>query len=141
MSSSEVARWQQVLGKKSSIATSTTNVNTVLLTTKEETKGGLQMDDSEKARWRQALLKDKDSTRAVKINAVSPPPVPAAKNRALSNSEITRWQQALTGRKSTVEGKKQTLDKEEVVATQPQREQLQRTAVTSKERTVEDQIT
>ena len=119
MSSSEVAHWRQVLGKKSSIATSTTNINAVLLTPEVKTKGRLQMSDLEKARWRQALLKNKDSTHTVKINAVSPPPVTAAKNKALSDSKITRWQQALTGRKSTVEGKKQTLDKEEVVATRP----------------------
>jgi hypothetical protein len=40
-----------------------------------------------------------------------------------------------------VEGKKQTLDKKEVVATQPQREQPQQPAINSKEKTTTDQIT
>ena len=106
MSSSEVARWRQVLGKKSSISTSTTNINAVLLTLEVKIKGRLQMSDSEKAHWWQALLKNKDTTHTAKINAVSPPPVHVAKNKVLNDTEIVCWRQALTGRKSTVEGKK-----------------------------------
>ena len=51
MSSSEVVRWRQVLGKKKSITTSTTNISAVSLTPEVKTKGRLQMSDSEKARW------------------------------------------------------------------------------------------
>ena len=138
MSSLEVAHWWQVLGKKSSIATSITNINAVLLTPEAKAKGKLQMSNLENAHWRQALLKNKDSTRIVKVNAISPPPVHIAKNKALSDSEITHWRQALTRRKSTVEDKKQTLDKKEVVATQPQREQPWQPAITSKEEAATD---
>jgi hypothetical protein len=126
-----------VLGKKSGI---TTSINTVSLTTEVKTKSGLQMNDSEKARWRQALLKNKDNACVVKINAVSPPAC-VAKNEAFNDSEIIRWRQALTGRKSTAEGKKQTLDKKKVAATQPQHKQPQQPAITSKEETTTDQIT
>ena len=141
MSSSEVARWRQVLGKKSSIATSTTNINVVLLTPEVKAKGRLQMSDSEKACWRQALLKNKNNAYAARIDTVSQLPIPAVRNKTIDDSEIIRWRQALTGRKSTVEGKKRTLDKQEVVATQPQCEQPQQPAVTSKEKTTTDQIT
>ena len=51
MSSSEVVRWRQVLSKKSSTATSTASINTVLLMPEVKTKGRLQMSDSEKACW------------------------------------------------------------------------------------------
>ena len=91
MSNSEVVRWWQVLGKKSSIATSTTNINAVLLMPEVKARDRPQMSDSEKAYWRQALLKSKDNACTARINTVSQPPIPAVKNKTMNDSEITRW--------------------------------------------------